>query len=561
MTQVTVPATVHALLAARLDRLAPALREVLDAASVVGKTFYPDAVAVLLDRPGDLDEPVQGLVRADLIAGAVTDFPGHDAYAFTHLLTRDTAYQSLPKARRAVLHEAMARWLSAEAGDGTADVVAFHLEQAAGYLRELGQPDPALAERAAGLLLAAADRALALGDAGSAVGLAGRSERLVPAPSRLGAEIALTGCAAAFAAGDYQSAHQFAERVEHIGAALNDAAVQWQAGLQNLSIRFWTDPSVQVDDVFAVTSRAIDALAEIGDDLGLTMAFGLRASAHNMLGELRSAAADAAQGLRHAHRTERSRPYRAVLLTSVMAPGNWGEGSLADMEYQLEEITSRYGSDPAVDQMLAGWRDLLIAYQGRLGEAIEVVRERSQLALDRGALKEAAYWLHNGVAWCQQWGGNLAGAADTITTANSLMESLGETGNRSYVLADLALTLARLDRDDEAQTALSRSRAISADNDRANEVYHAATEGLLLAHQGDSEGSERQFTEGLQIANLTEFLSATGVLWLARSFARESLADTAGALTAAREAFVCFQRKGFVPLVQTARARIAELNG
>ena len=185
LAEVTVPATVHALLAARLDRLAPALREVTDAASVVGKMFYPDAVAVLLDHPDGLDDSVQGLVRADLIAPGTTDFPGHDAYAFTHLLTRDTAYQALPKGRRAVLHEAMARWLSGAAGDGTAEVVAFHLEQAAGYLTELGQPDPALAEEAARLLQAAADRALALGDAGSAVGLVGRAERLVPDPSRL----------------------------------------------------------------------------------------------------------------------------------------------------------------------------------------------------------------------------------------------------------------------------------------------------------------------------------------------------------------------------------------
>ena len=559
LAEVSVPATVHALLAARLDRLAPALREVTDAASVVGKMFYPDAVAVLLDHPDGLDESIHALTRADLIAPGTTDFPGHDAYAFTHLLTRDTAYQALPKARRAVLHEAMARWLSGEARDGTAEVVAFHLEQAAGYLTELGQPDPALAEEAARLLLATADRALALGDAGSAVGLVGRAERLVPDPSRLRAEIALTGSTAANQAGDHRLALQLADRVEHIGAALNDDAVQWRARVQNASIRMWTDPSVQVDDIFTVTSQAIDALTASGDDLGLAMALEVRATAHQMLGQLRAAATDAAQGLRHAHRAERAGSLRRDLLNLVMAASGWGEGSLAEMEHQLEEITTQYGSEPAVDQTLAEWHDTLTAYHGGLGEAIDVLRERSQLALDRGAPQDAADWMYRGVAWCQQWGGNLAGAAETMTTAEALFDSVGETSGRSTVLASLALVLAQLGRDDEARAALGTSRAISADNDRANEILHAAIEGLLLAHQGDSEGSEQQFTQGLRIANLTEFLPATGELWLTRSLARDSLGDTAGALTAAREALACFQPKGFVPMIQTAEARIAEL--
>ena len=64
LTAVTVPATVHALLAARLDRLPLALREVLEAASVVGKTFYPDAIAVLLDHRVDLEESVARVVAS-----------------------------------------------------------------------------------------------------------------------------------------------------------------------------------------------------------------------------------------------------------------------------------------------------------------------------------------------------------------------------------------------------------------------------------------------------------------------------------------------------------------
>lgn len=561
LTAVTIPATVHALLAARLDRLPLALREVLEAASVVGKTFYPDAMAVLLEDRVDLEESVEDLSRADLICAVMTDFPGHDAYTFTHLLTRDTAYQALPKARRAALHEATARWLSAEGADGTVtDVVTFHLEQAAGYLNELGQPNPALAEEAARLLLAAADRVLALGDPGSAVRLVHRAERLVPTPSRLQAEIALTGSLAAYEAADHQSARQLADRVEHIGADLNDDTLVWWGRLQNASIRFWTDPSVQVDHIFTLTAQAIDTLNQTGDDLGLAMAYELRGGAYNLLGELRAAAADGTQGLRHAHRIGRAGADRG-LLGWILAPGNYGEQSLADMQQLIEGITAEYTNDPAVERTFADIRAFQIAVHGHLEEAIELMRERSQLALDKGSITEAAGWLHEGVAWCQRWGGDPAAAADTMATADALREGVGETGSRSTLLAHLALVLAQLGRDAEAQTALGKSRLITLDNDRINQIFYAATAGLLLAHQGDSEGSEVQFIESLRIANMTEFLPITGEVWFTRSLARGSLDDPVGALTAAREALARFERKGFIPLIQTSLARIADLTG
>ena len=315
----------------------------------------------------------------------MTDFPGHDAYTFTHLLTRDTAYQALPKARRAALHEATARWLSAEAADGTVtDVVTFHLEQAAGYLNELGQPNPALAEEAARLLLAAADRALALGDPGSAVRLVDRAEPLVPTPSRLQAEIALTGSLAAYESGDHQSARQLADRVEHIGADLNDDTLVWSGRLQNASIRFWTDPSVQVDDIFTLTAQAIDTLNQTGDDLGLTMAYDLRAGAYNLLGQLRAAAADgdARVAPRPPNRARRPRPR-----TSRLDPGPRQLWRTIPRRHATanrrdhSRVRERPGRGPGPSLTPAAFQ---LAYHGHLGEAIERMRERSQLALDTG---------------------------------------------------------------------------------------------------------------------------------------------------------------------------------
>ena len=84
---------------------------------------------------------------------------GDDAYRFRHLLIRDTAYEGLPKAVRAELHEAFADWLESNARLVEQDeIVGYHLEQAARYRTEL-DPDDAgaveLAQRAAERLGAA----------------------------------------------------------------------------------------------------------------------------------------------------------------------------------------------------------------------------------------------------------------------------------------------------------------------------------------------------------------------------------------------------------------------
>ena len=113
----------------------------------------------------------------------------------------------------------------------------------------------------------------------------------------------------------------------------------------------------------------------------------------------------------------------------------------------------------------------------------------------------------------------------------------------------------------EAESALGCSRTISGRDDVVNEVLYATTEGLLLAHRGDAERSERRFAAGLRLVARTEFLMLQGELFLNLSLAREQVGDTDGAFTAARDALDCFRRKEFIPPIQMAQARITELAG
>ena len=181
--EVTVPSTIQALLAARLDQLEPRERNVLQCGAVEGRTFHHGAVQALVPEETELTARLTALVRKELIRPDAAQSPGEDAFRFRHLLSRDAAYEALPKATRAELHARFADWLDEhQAGLVELDeMLGYHLEQAARFNDELGRPGGALAERAAARLGAAGLRALDRGDMVGAINLLGRATALLPA--------------------------------------------------------------------------------------------------------------------------------------------------------------------------------------------------------------------------------------------------------------------------------------------------------------------------------------------------------------------------------------------
>src|SRR5207244_2785103 len=126
----------NALLSARLDRLAPGERHALEAASVVGKVFWPGAVAELAPaevRPSVPDHLI-ALARKQLLIPEAETFGGEEGLRFRHILVQDAAYRGIPKATRAVQHERFAGWLEQTAGERALEyeeIVGYHLERAA----------------------------------------------------------------------------------------------------------------------------------------------------------------------------------------------------------------------------------------------------------------------------------------------------------------------------------------------------------------------------------------------------------------------------------------------
>lgn len=118
-----MPETVQALIAARLDTLAPERKALLHDASVVGKVFWPGAVAALGGRDErEVSQGLHELARKELVRPARASSMEHQQeYSFWHALVRDVAYSQIPRSTRGTKHKAMAAWLQGVAGERVSD--------------------------------------------------------------------------------------------------------------------------------------------------------------------------------------------------------------------------------------------------------------------------------------------------------------------------------------------------------------------------------------------------------------------------------------------------------
>ena len=114
----SLPTTIRALLAARLDALPSPERALVLDASAGGRTFWRGALERMGTRADELTELLAALERRDLIRReTVSAIEGDQQYTFTHVLIRDVAYDLLPRAARHERHEHFARFLEESTGE------------------------------------------------------------------------------------------------------------------------------------------------------------------------------------------------------------------------------------------------------------------------------------------------------------------------------------------------------------------------------------------------------------------------------------------------------------
>jgi class 3 adenylate cyclase/tetratricopeptide (TPR) repeat protein len=222
--ELAVPDSLHALLAARLDALDPAVRMLTADAAVLGTSFAAEALAAVsghgeaVVRAGLAD-----LVRREVLTVSADPLsPERGSYQFTQQMLRQVAYDTLSRRDRKARHLAVAQHLrAAYAGDGeeVADVIARHYQDALDAVP--GDPDTeTIRGQATAALVRAADRAARTGAQASAAASYATAAALTP-PREPGEDDSAAGgpdagalwekaADAAFTAGDNERATEYA---------------------------------------------------------------------------------------------------------------------------------------------------------------------------------------------------------------------------------------------------------------------------------------------------------------------------------------------------------------
>ncbi len=255
-----LPPTVQAVIAARIDHLRPAARDLVRKASVFPRATFHTSELALIAEP---DEDVLDVLEDEELL--VRDEQHADVWRFRHGLVRDVAYESLPKRERQRLHLRVANKLTEdETAARYPRTIAFHLEQATRAALDLDPRDRTLAERAIEALTEAADDALWGSEAGPAADLYERALAL-SGPERtwgLSQAVLLANLGEArYWLGEFESAVGPLTRALEIGG--EDPRIRAQAS------RFLGDIELSIradrERARGLFDQALEAARELGD--------------------------------------------------------------------------------------------------------------------------------------------------------------------------------------------------------------------------------------------------------------------------------------------------------
>ena len=552
---VTVPATVKALLAARLERLGLEERELLERGAVEGEVFHRRAVCALAPErlAGEVDAGLARLVRRELIRPHPATVQGDEAFRFRHLLIRDAAYDALPMSTRSELHERFAGWLDeAAAGLAELDAIAgWHLEQTVRYRGLLGQPaDPDLTRRAAERLYRAGRRAAERDDEPAARSLLARALALAADGQRLHAAISV------------ELAAQLIENPvgagieELLSAAEDDPGLAAFAELTRFHLFLRTRPNEATAMIESRLPGIIADFQRAGDDRGLAQAHMAWFNVHWLRGRTSPAAQQAALAAEHARRAgdEGARSRAIVWYLSALI---LGEQHRDTIRREIESLEV-HADSAYLAAGIALARGRLEELEGDTQTAVALVESAIKSFEEMGILALAGACYQN-LGQIELLVGDSPAARGALERGDRLLAGLGEQAFRSTVQAMLADVKAALGERDAALAAAELAERLSATEDVFNFVYTHEVRSRLALDDGDVEAAERWARSSLDYAYQTD-------MYLTRAKARTLLSRvlavagrTADAVQSARAALDIYVRKGDRLRAAQAQAHLAGL--
>jgi predicted ATPase/class 3 adenylate cyclase len=563
LSELPVPSTINALLAARLEGLPSLERAILTAAAVEGAVFHRSAVSELACPVLDaLEDGLLALVRRDLIRPEAPSFGGENAYRFRHVLIRDAAYRSVPKNARADLHERFAAWLELTAADRLREfeeIVGYHLEQAFQYRIALGPRDvlaASLAARASERLEAAGRRALVRSDLPAAISLLERVSRLLPTgdPQRIALLAELSS--ALIESGRLDHAGRVLDEAERLTAAADDPRLAAHVLVQRHFLRLLHGEEGGLEEAARAAAMVIPVFERLGDDLGLCRARRLEALIY--WNEARAEAAGEAWRRAAAHaRVAGDRHLHNEILTWIASslwfgPTPASEG-IGRCEAMREEVRESPESDAAILRHLGG----LHAMVGRFDLARQLLATSNAVYADLGLTLNAATSQNEAVI--ELLAGNPAAAERSARTAYRALEEMGERAFRSTMAASLAIVILEQGRDEEAEDFAKLSAQLAASGDLLTQIRWRRVRARVLARRAEIPAAETFAREALAIAETTDFVNDRADTLVDLSHVLEASHRCDDAIAAASGALHLYELKGNVVATAATRLRLGKL--
>lgn len=553
LDSLAMPPTIQALLSARLDGLGSQERATAARASVMGRVFDERAVTAISTGESRFDVPrdLASLARKGVIGPERPGVSRHGTFRFRHELMRDAAYERLPKAERAELHELLADWLDRGESDRRSEVdevIGSHLERSYRYRAELGPPDDRgrdLAERAANRLIGAGGRALARSDMGDAANLLGRAAALLdPAdPTRL-AILPDLGRALDLNGRHHDARAVFAEAVVRAVEANDERALAHAHVQQYLSSS--KEAATNADERH-VAQECI-AVFDVHDDLrGLAFAWHLYGAAS--LGTV-DGERSLVRAMDYARRAGDHHEETAIVL-GLSAEFVQGPTPIPEAIGRCEAIMAGAPGDRAIEMAMAHALAHLRARRGEFGPARQLAARCQAIAAESGQAWRAAFLTE--VAWdVETLAGEDEAAERIITDGCRRTEAMGQPN--SILEMDLALSQTALGRDVD----LDRLVAIAAPQRGWPRALSERTLAVCHLNAGHLADAERHARRAADLFATTSFINH-------HADALATLGDVLLAMrrreakSAYQAAVTLYERKGCIVGAQTIARRLASL--
>jgi tetratricopeptide (TPR) repeat protein len=551
-----LPASIQAVLAARIDRLDQAERTLLQRAAVEGRTFHAGPLSAVLPEAerGRMATRLVALARKGLIGADRTEFAGEDAFRFTHALIREAAYAGLPKLVRADLHGAVAQWL--EARPAAADeIVGYHLEQAcllAAGLGRSGARERAFAARAVQRFRAASRAALTRGSPAAASGLL---ERAIALPAS-GDDARAAELRTALGASLYE-----AGRLTEATRVLDDAIEQAperrldaRARVERELVRLEADASAGTERARRAADTALAVFARARDGYGEYRAWSLRAQADWTEGQVGRADDAWINAAACARRAGDERDVFDVLSWRATA-AVLGPTPVDDAVHRCEEFRELVAASPVAVMWIVNPLALLHAMKADFARAERLLQEASET---RRQLGGPEYSVSHLTASIHLLSGRPERAEIPLRAGVETLASMGDGRLLATTTAMLAQAVYAQGGVREADALCRQTAAAAAQDDTITQVIWRSVQAKILARDGRCDEGEALAREAVTLIAATDLLSHHGDAMLDLAEVLRTSGRSAESEDRVRDGLALYEAKGNVAAAARARSLLGE---